>query len=94
MKTNRFSQSFSDADRAFNSMYSTELKQLKGLSQEEINTIIPASNNMETYRALVTIVEKASRDNLAQAQLLSKIKNLGASAVKLAEKIPSWSSML
>ena len=49
MKTNRFSESFANADAVFNGMYSAELKQLKGLSKEEINAIVPASNSMQTY---------------------------------------------
>jgi hypothetical protein len=94
MKTNRFSESFANADAAFSGMYATELKQLKGLSKEEINAIVPASNGMQTYQALVEVVEKASKDNLAQAQLISKIKGLGASAIKLAKKIPIWAALL
>lgn len=93
MKTNRFSESFANADAVFNSMYSAELKQLKGLSKEEINAIVPASNSMQTYQALVEVVEKASEDNLSQAQLISKIKSLGTSAIKLAKKIPSWAAL-
>jgi hypothetical protein len=94
MKTNRFSESFVNADAAFSGMYSAELKQLKGLSKEEINAIVPASNSMQTYQALIEIVEKASEDNLAQAQLILKIKGLGASAIKLAKKIPGWAALL
>ncbi len=94
MKTNRFSESFANADAVFNGMYSSELRQLKGLSKEEINAIVPASNSMQTYQALVEVVEKASKDNLAQAQLIYKIKDLGSSAIKLAKKIPSWAAML
>ena len=52
MKTNRFSESFANADAVFNGMYSAELKQLKGLSKEEINAIVPASNSMQTYQAM------------------------------------------
>jgi hypothetical protein len=49
---------------------------------------------MQTYQVLIEIVEKASKDNLAQAQLISKIKGLGASAIKLAKKIPGWAALL
>lgn len=93
MKTNRFSESFANADAVFSGMYSAELKQLKGLSKEEINAIVPASNSMQIYQALIEVVEKASKDNLAQAQLISKIKNLGTSAIKLAKKIPGWATL-
>lgn len=93
MKTNRFSESFANADAVFNDMYGVELKLLKGLSKEEIDAIIPASNSMQTYQALVEVVEKASQNNLAQAQLISKIKDLGSSAIKLAQKIPGWAAL-
>lgn len=93
MKTNRFSESFANADAVFSGMYSAELKQLKGLSKEEINAIVPASNSMQIYQALIEVVEKASKDNLAQAQLISKIKKLGTSAIKLAKKIPGWATL-
>lgn len=89
MKTNRFSESFANSDATFNGIYASELKQLKGLSKEEIIKIIPESNSMQIYQALVEIVEKASKDNLAQAQLISKIKSLGTSAIKIAQKIPA-----
>jgi tRNA U54 and U55 pseudouridine synthase Pus10 len=94
MKKNRFSESFANADVAFNGIYAAELKQLKGLSKEEINAIVPASNSMQTYQALVEIAEKASEDNLSQAQLILKIKSLGTSAVKLAKKISGWAALL
>ena len=41
MKTNRFSESFANADAVFNDMYGVELKLLKGLSKEEIDALIP-----------------------------------------------------
>jgi tRNA U54 and U55 pseudouridine synthase Pus10 len=94
MKKNRFSESFANADSAFNGMYAAELKQLKGLSKEEINAIVPASNSMQAYQALVEIVEKASKENLTQAQLISKIKGLGTSVIQLAKKIPGWEVLL
>jgi hypothetical protein len=94
MKKNRFYESFANADVAFSGMYAAELKQLKGLSKEEINAIIPVSCSTQTYQALVEIIEKASKDNLAQAQLISKIKSLGTSAVKIAKKIPSLAMLL
>jgi hypothetical protein len=89
MRTNRFSESFASADVAFSGKYAAELKQLKGLSKEEINAIVPVSNSAQTYQELIEVIEKASNDNIAQAQLISKIKSLGASAIKIAKKIPS-----
>jgi hypothetical protein len=94
MKTNRFSDSFSNADIAFNDLYAVALKQLKGFTKEEICTIIPESDSAQTYQALVDVIEKASNDNLAQAQLISKIKSLGGAAIKIAKKIPSLAMLL
>lgn len=94
MKTNRFSESFALANDSFNGLYADELKLLKGMSEEEISSIVPRSDGTEAYKALVEIVEKASKDNLAQAQLISKIKSLGASASKIAKKIPSLAMLL
>lgn len=94
MKTNRFTRSFANADAAFSGLYTDELKQLKGLSKEEIIAIVPVSNGIQIYQALVEVVEKASKDNLAQAQLVSKIKGLGTTAIKIAKKIPSLAMLL
>lgn len=94
MKTNRFSESFAKANASFNGLYADELKHLKGMSLEEIELIVPHSNGSQIYKALVETVEKASQDNLAQAQLISKIKSLGASATKIAKKIPSLAMLL
>ena len=94
MTPNRFTESFANADAAFSGRYAAELKQLRGLSKEEINTIIPESNSAQIYQALIDVVEKASKDNLAQAQLISKIKDLGTSAIKIAKKIPSLAMLL
>lgn len=94
MKNNRFTESFTNADAAFSGLYSAELKQLKGLTKDDISTIVPASNAIQTYQALVEIIEKASKDNLAQAQLTSKIKNLGSTAIKIAKKVPSLAILL
>ena len=48
---------------------------------------------MQTYQALVEVVENAAKDNLAQAQLVSKIKKLGDAAIKIAKKVPNWSML-
>lgn len=90
MKPNRFTESFDKADEAFSGKYAAELNKLKGLSTEEINSIVPGSAGMHTYQALIEIIEQASKDNLSQAQLISKIQGLGALAIKIAKKIPSW----
>lgn len=90
---NRFTQSFADADAAFSGQYEKELKQLKGLSEEEIAAVIPDTTATDVYEELIEVVEEASKKNMAQAELVVKIKNLGGVAVKIAEKIPRLASL-
>ena len=73
---------------AFEGEYKNQLSALMGLSKAEVDAITPDTSDMETYDKLITVVKEASRVNLAQAQLKENIKELGAIAVKIAEKVP------
>ena len=88
---NRFDDLFDEADAAFNATYQEELNQLKGLSSEVIASITP---NIKEYTALVSVVEKASKENISKAQLVENIKGLGKIAVTIAKKIPQFSELL
>jgi transcriptional regulator len=88
---NRFDDLFDEADAAFNATYQEELNQLKGLSPEVIASITP---NIKEYTALVSVVEKASKENISKAQLVENIKGLGKIAVTIAKKIPQFSELL
>lgn len=88
---NRFNDLFDEADAAFNATYQEELNQLKGLSLEVITSITP---NIKEYTALVSVVEKASKENISKAQLVENIKGLGKIAVTIAKKIPKFSELL
>ncbi len=88
---NRFDDLFDEADAAFNATYQEELNQLKGLSPEDIASITP---NIKEYTALVSVVEKASKENISKAQLVENIKGLGKIAVTIAKKIPQFSELL
>lgn len=94
MKTNRFTESFAKANTAFHELYVIELKQLKGLSKEEIEAIAPNPDSSEIYKSLIDVIEKASKENLSQAQLISNIKGLGDIAIKIAKKIPHFAMLL
>lgn len=85
---NRFTKSFADADTAFSGQYLKELEQLKGLTDAEIASVLPNTTNIDIYEKLIEVVGDASKKNMEQAELVSKIKNLGNIAVKLANKIP------
>tara|TARA_B100000780_G_C21115545_1_gene451273 strand:+ start:1807 stop:2076 length:270 start_codon:yes stop_codon:yes gene_type:complete len=88
---NRFDDLFDEADAAFNATYQEELNQLKGLSPEVITSITP---KIKEYKALVSVVEKASKENISKAQLVENIKGLGKIAVTIAKKIPKFSELL
>ena len=87
---NRFDDLFDEADAAFNATYQEELNQLKGLSPEDIASITP---NIKEYTALVSVVEKASKENISKAQLAANIRQLGAVVVKIAKKTPLLSEL-
>lgn len=84
----RLRQKMTENREAFEGEYKDELQALMGLSKSEIDAITPGTTDIETYDALITIVKEASRVNLAQAQLKQRIEELGAVAIKIAEKVP------
>jgi hypothetical protein len=94
MAENRFDDLFADADAAFNGLYKDELNQLVGLSKEEIDSITPETTDLKTYAVLIKVVEKASKDNLSQAQLIENINALGDVAVQIAKKVPKFAALL
>jgi hypothetical protein len=94
MPRNKFTKLFADADKAFNGEYKDELNGLLGLSKKEIDAITPGTEDLEEYSILIKVVEKASQDNLSQAQLISDINALGEVARKIAGKIPRFADLL
>ena len=81
-------QKMTENREAFEGQYKNELEALMGLSKSEIDAITPGTTDIETYDALITIVKEASKVNLTQAQLKQSIEELGAVAIKIAEKVP------
>ena len=93
MPKNRFDDLFAEAHASFNGEYKNEINELTGLSKEEIDSVTPETTDLQTYSVLLKVVEKASKDNLTQAQLIENIKELGDVAVKIAKKVPSLSDL-
>lgn len=94
MAANRFDDLFAEADAAFNGLYKKELNQLVGLSKEEIDSITPETTDLKIYAVLIKVVEKASKGNLSQAQLIENIRALGDIAVQIAKKVPQLTVLL
>ena len=93
MPENRFTKLFAEADAAFDGIYKKELNELTGLSKEEIDAITSDAEDLRVYSVLIKVVEKASMENLKQAQLIEDIKELGDVAVKIAKKIPGLAAL-
>jgi len=89
----RFKKLFNEADAAFNGVYKVELDNLTGLSKDEIDAITPGTEDLRVYSVLIKVVEKASKENISKAQLVSDIKELGEIAVKIAKKVPKLASL-
>jgi hypothetical protein len=71
---------------AFVGKYAKEIDELLGLSRAEIDAIVPGTTDLEVYDQLVTVVKEASRGNLSQAELRSRIETLGEIAIGIAKK--------
>ncbi|MCP4572675.1 MAG: hypothetical protein GY838_10025 [bacterium] len=85
----RVRESLRRADVSFKGKYKDEINELMGLSRDEIDAITPDMTDMLVYKHLMTVVEEASRINLAQADLKAQILEIGKIAVEIARKVPS-----
>jgi hypothetical protein len=93
MAKNRFDDMFAEADEAFDCKYQNELDELTSLLKEELSLLTPNSTNEGVYSALIVLVSQASKENLAQAQLIDRIKEMGETAIELAKKVPSFAKL-
>jgi hypothetical protein len=78
---------------AFKGAYKDEINQLLSISREDIDAIVPGTEDMATYDALIEVVKEASRKNHSQAQLKARIEELGEIALKIASKIPNLAAL-
>ena len=79
---------------AFERKYKTELDQLMGLSHAEIDAITPGAADLQAYAQLIAVVKQASRHNLEQQALASRVRALGDVAVTIAKKSASLAAIL
>ncbi len=84
----RLQRRIAENRKAFHGIYADQLNALMGLSREEIDDIVPGTEDLEVYAQLITVVNQASAVNLKQADLKIRIQNLGEVAVNIASKIP------
>ena len=81
-------------DKAFRGEYKDQIAGLYALSKEDVDALTPDSSDLQTYAKLIAIVEKASAENLAQAELKSQIRTLGALGQRVAALVPSLARLL
>lgn len=79
---------------AFSAKYGNEIDELMGLSRDEIDAITPDATDLQEYDRLISVVKQASRHNLEQAELISRIKQLGDVAVAIAKKTTALGALL
>ena len=74
---------------AFEGRYKKQLNDLMGLSRAEVDRVTPDTTDLQAYAQLIEVVKEASRANIAQAELTSRIRDLGQVAIAIASKVPS-----
>ena len=85
------------ADRAqatLDGRFANVYRELRSLSPEEIGEITPDTTDQKEYERLMALVQSATQQNLDQAQLVERIKQLGSVAVRIAKKVPSLNPLL
>lgn len=78
---------------AFEGQYREEIEGLLGLSRMELDRITPDITDLEIYDQLITVVKEASASNIAQAELKSRVMELGAVAISIAKHVPKLASL-
>ena len=78
---------------AFEGQYRKEIEGLLGLSRKELERITPDTTDLEIYDQLITVVKEASASNIAQAELKSRIMELGGVAISIAKNVPKLASL-
>lgn len=85
-------------DKAFAADVATVKGAQSGTYSQEVQDLLHLSGQVETdgtiavlptsdYSALISLVERASAQNLSQADLVDRIQRLGATAVSIAKKV-------
>jgi hypothetical protein len=71
---------------AFEGAHADELHNLLGLSEDELDKIIPKVEDRAVYGQLIDVVKDASAKNLSAAALKRRIEALGSTAIAIAKK--------
>lgn len=84
----------SRAERTLDGRFGSIYRELRGLSPEEINDITPDTRDQKEYERMIALVQEATDQNLNQAQLVDRIREMGGVAKKIAGKVTSLSRLI
>lgn len=92
-----FAEMDAAADRAeatLNGQHGAIYRELRGLTPEEIDGITPDTADQKEYERLMALVEQATKQNMDNAQLVERVKQLGDVALAIARKVPTLAPFL
>ncbi len=84
----------SRAERTLDGRFGSIYRELRGLSPEEINDITPDTTDQKEYERMIALVQEATDQNISQAQLVERIREMGDVAKKIADRVTSLSNLI
>jgi len=77
------------AEAAMDGEHGEIYKELRALTPEQIDDITPDTRDQREYECLMEVVQQATEKNIDQAELVERVKALGAVAIKIAKRVPT-----
>lgn len=84
----------SRAERTLEGRFGAIYRELRRLSPEEIDEITPGTTDQKEYERLIALVQQATDQNIDQAQLVERIREMGDVAQKIARRVTSLSGLV
>jgi len=82
------------AQRTLDGRFGEIYRDLRNLTPEQLDGIMPASDHQKEYERLVALVQEASERNLGQAELRDHIGALGEVAKRMARNLPGLAGLV
>lgn len=82
------------AEKTLDGKFGGIYRDLRRLSPEDLEDITPDATHQKEYERLMALVQNATETNMSQAELGNRVRDLGDTAVRIAQKVPSLASLL
>lgn len=82
------------AERTLDGRFGAVYRELRNLSPEAVDDITPDTSDQREYERLMTLVQQATDQNMDQAQLVERIREMGDVATKIARRVASLSDIV